>query len=110
MVIANSSLPHILWSAPDRCLITLDHFGRFIQLFAIDNILRTGYTKDAVLPKAIATAVVEFVVDQVRDKLLRGWASVRPCTCASRLGLSDIDHTERKTSHWTIRPEKTLAV
>src|ERR1700733_15320149 len=42
-----------------------------LDLFAID-ILRTGDTKDAVLPEAIATAVIEFVVDHVRDKLLRG--------------------------------------
>lgn len=43
---------------------------RCLDLFAI-NILRTGYTKNAVLPEAIATAVIEFVVDHVRDKLLR---------------------------------------
>jgi hypothetical protein len=42
-----------------------------LDLFAID-ILRTGDPKDAVLPEAIAPAVIEFVVDHVRDKLLRG--------------------------------------
>src|SRR5271165_293638 len=42
-----------------------------LDLFAID-VLRTGYTKDAILPEAITTAVIEFVVDHVRDKLLRG--------------------------------------
>src|SRR5271169_1729448 len=41
-----------------------------LDLFAID-ILRTGYTKDAVLPETIATAIFELVVDHVRDKLLR---------------------------------------
>src|SRR5271155_2744673 len=54
----------IFHQAKDRSIGCLD-------LFAID-ILRTGYTKDAVLPKAIATTVIEFVVDHVRDKLLRG--------------------------------------
>src|SRR5271166_432937 len=42
-----------------------------LDLFAID-ILRTGDTRDAVLPEAIATAIIELVVDYVRDKLLRG--------------------------------------
>jgi len=64
-----------------------------LGLFAID-ILRTRETKDAVLPEAIATAVIGFVVDHVRDKLLRG-LDRRPILRLRKQAEAEQSHYER---------------
>src|SRR5271170_5634213 len=75
-----------------------------LDLFAID-ILRTGYTKDAVLPETIATAIFELVVDHVRYKLLRGLDG-HPILCLRKQAEAEKSNDERCAWMHAIAPPR----